>query len=77
MATTIMGYIWSIWVVVKLMVPFFGTLNLRLPYYNKDPKKDHHFDNNSYPETKPEPKTQQKGLKLAENALKKKQVAPK
>ena len=30
------------------MVPFLGTLNISVPYYNKDPKRDHNFDNHPY-----------------------------
>ena len=29
METTIMGYIWSIWVVVKIMVPFWVPIIVR------------------------------------------------
>ena len=34
------------WVVVKIMVPFLRTLNIRcrIKYY-RDPKRDHNFDN--------------------------------
>ena len=34
------------WVVVKIMVLFLDTLNNRwVPYFVKDPKRDHNFDN--------------------------------
>ena len=38
----------DIWVVVKIKVPFWATLNNRVPYYNRDPKRDHNFDNHPY-----------------------------
>ena len=28
--------------------PFLGTLNIRVPYYNRDPKRDHNFDNHPH-----------------------------
>ena len=28
--------------------PFLGTLNIRVPYYIKDPKRDHNFDNHPH-----------------------------
>ena len=28
--------------------PFLGTLNIRGPYYNRDPKRDHNFDNHPF-----------------------------
>ena len=35
----------STWVVVKIMAPFWGTLNIRCRIVFKDPKRDHNFDN--------------------------------
>ena len=34
----------NMWVVVKLMVPF-GNPKYSVPYYNRDPKRDHNLDN--------------------------------
>ena len=31
------------WVIVKIMVPFLGPLNTRVPYYIKDPKTDNNL----------------------------------
>ena len=28
--------------------PFWGTLNKKVPYYNRDPKRDPNFDNYPY-----------------------------
>ena len=28
--------------------PFFGYPKYLVPYYNRDPKRDHHFDNHPY-----------------------------
>ena len=37
----------SIWVVVKIMAPF-GYPKYQVQYDNKDPKRDHNFDNHPY-----------------------------
>ena len=34
------------WVVVKLRVPFWGTLNNRCRIFNRDPKRDPNSNNN-------------------------------
>ena len=34
----------GMWVVVKIMVPFLGTLNIRCPIIVGNPKRDHNFD---------------------------------
>ena len=31
--------------IVQIIVPFLGTLSIRCSYYNRDPKRDHNFDN--------------------------------
>ena len=38
----------SIWVVVKIMVPFLGTLNTRCRILLRTQKRDHNFDNHPY-----------------------------
>ena len=45
MEATIMGLYG---VVIKIMVLYWGTLNIRGPYYNRDPKTHHNFDNHPY-----------------------------
>ena len=35
---------WCKCVVVKIMVPFLGYPKYYVPYYNRDPKRDHNFD---------------------------------
>ena len=37
--------------VVKTMVPFFGSPTYYVPYYSKDPKRDHNFDNHPCKQT--------------------------
>ena len=34
--------------VVKIMVPFLGYPKYSVPYYDRDPKKDHNFGNHPY-----------------------------
>ena len=31
--------------------PFFGYPRYEVPYYNRDPKRDHNFDNHPYKES--------------------------
>ena len=40
----------DIWMVVKIMVPFWVPQIIG-PYYNRDPKRDHNFDNHPYKAT--------------------------
>ena len=47
METTMMGYIWSIWVVVKIMVPFWMPTVIRHLIFRHS-KRDHDFDNHPY-----------------------------
>ena len=35
-------------VFVKIMAPLFGYPKYEVPYYTRDPKRDHHFDNHQY-----------------------------
>ena len=35
------------WVIVKIMVPFWVPSIYLVPYCNRDPKRDHNFDNHS------------------------------